>query len=1178
MSDDEHQRPESEEHMGAWLAACDDAMAVGSSPEELCPADLPPELRLRLEGDLAFLERLRLDLRPGAAPTSPETPDPGSTLDLRPVMAPVPTGALEPGPASQPPASGLGRFRIRRELGRGGFGVVYLADDPRLGRAVALKVPRADALAAPELRQRFFQEARAAAALDHPNLVPVYEAGEAGPVCFIASAFCPGSTLADWLRGRTEPVPFSLAARLVATLADAVQHAHSRGVVHRDLKPANVLLETTESHGPGGPGVGPDGPPDLVPRITDFGLAKLVSDSTGAGPTRSGVILGTPSYMAPEQAKGQSRDVGPAADVYALGAILYELLTGRPPFRGESDLDTLRQVLDDEPVMPRRLRAGVPLDLETIVQKAMAREPRRRYETASALADDLNRFLEGRPILARRVSAVERCWRWCLRNPATAALLTSLALLLAAVAAGTSTAYVRESRLRAQAVASEAQVRAEAESNRRLRYASDVQLAGQLWESDEGTAEQVAALLAAQEPAPGQADLREFAWRYQWTLLDRSSIALAGHDGAIPALAFTPEGHLATIDGAGALRVWDPARRIVVHSLGPSLRPQDVPAAGLPTYVLFEPPEFPRRLRVRDVTAVELAHNGRTFAEATRDSVRLRDAATGVELRAWPRSGPARLLAFSPDGQWLAALGHDGTVTVADTVSGRETVLGSTHVGNAKPSNATALVVAADGRTVWVANAPQSGGIMALGGPTPRLWPTDPFPVWSIAVSPDGRRLASGHFQSQVRLWDAQAAGTRQADWRPNSGRVTALAFAADGQTLATGGSDAAIATWDVATARQKRRFKGHLGAIRGLVFSDDGAALASSDARGVARLWDLSGPSASRRLTEIPAEQHFYLAYSRDGRWLATAGKMEAMVWDAHSGKLAHRLPADPSYVYRVAFAPDSRTLATGGRDSAVKLWDVASGKLVRSLPGRPSDHRYYPHDAVGALAFSHDGTRLAAGFGRPGLHDPDYDQVVKVWDVASGRELRTLTGLKNTVPMMAFAPDDRTLAAACHDGTVRLWSTATWDELRTLRGPAPWQSLAFAPDGRTLAAGVESSGLIRLWDAASGRALRDLRGHASEVGDLSFAPDGRTIASASSDRTVKLWDLATGRELSTLRSQKGGTAAAAFAPDGLTLATSSSEGVRLWEAASFAEVAAAQAAQRAEATPSGAGPTPAP
>jgi WD40 repeat protein len=858
-------------------------------------------------------------------------------------------------------------YEILGELGRGAMGVVYHARHVLLNRPCALKMILAGAHADAIASVRFLAEAEAVARLHHPNVVQIHHIGAAGGLPFLELEYVDGGSLDRCLDGT--PWPARRAAALVEPLARGIAEAHRLGLVHRDLKPSNVLLSAGD-----------------LPKITDFGLAKALA--TDSGLTATGLILGTPSYMAPEQAGGRSKDVGPAADVYALGAILYELLTGRPPFRGATVLETLEQVKAAEPVPPSRLVPGLPRDAETIALECLQKEPARRYDTATALAEDLRRYQAGEPILARPVGAAERAWRWCRRNPATAGLLASLALLLTAVAAGSATAYVRESRLRAQAVAAEAEARAEAESSRRLRYASDVRLAGQLWESDEGTAEQVVRLLDAQGPAPGQADLREFAWRYQWTLLNRSGIALAGHDGAVPALAFTPEGRLATIDSAGTLRVWDPARRIVVQSLGPSLRPQDVPAAELPPDVLYEPPEFPRRLRVRDVTAVEVAHDGRTFAEAARDSVRLRDAATGAELRSWPRSGPARLLAFSQDGRWLAALGHDGTVTVADTVSGRETVLGSTHEGNARPSNATALVVAADGRTVWVANAPRDGDVLALGGPPRRVWHADVFPVWSIAVSPDGRRLASGHFRGQVRLWDALSPGTSQADWRGHAGRVTALAFTPDGQTLATGGSDAAIATWDVATARQKRPFKGHLGAIRGLVFSDDGAALASADARGVARLWDLSGPSASRRLTEIPASQHFWLAYSRDGRWLATAGGMEAMVWDAHSGKLAHRLPADPSYVYRVAFAPDGGILATGGRDSVVKLWNVASGKLVRSLPGRPSsDHRDFPHNAVGALAFSHDGTRLAAGFGRPGLHDPDYDQVVKVWDVASGR-----------------------------------------------------------------------------------------------------------------------------------------------------------------------------------------------
>jgi tetratricopeptide (TPR) repeat protein len=315
----------------------------------------------------------------------------------------------------------IGRFQVRRELGRGGFGVVFLAFDPRLGRDVALKVPRPDVLTSRELRERFHREARAAAGLDHPNIVPVFEAGEAGPTCYIASAYCPGPTLRDWLRSRTEPVPFAEVATLTAALADGAGHAHARGIVHRDLKPANVLL-------------------GAEPKITDFGLAKLADAAEPM--TRSGAMLGTPSYIAPEQAEG-TRAVGPATDVYALGVILYELLTGRPPFVGESDLDTLRQAGSQEPVPPSRLRMRLPRDLETICLKCLEKETRRRYATGDELAADLRRFVAGQSVLAAPPSAAYQLRKFVSRNRAvvTAAGLVIGALLLGIV--GTTAGLLR---------------------------------------------------------------------------------------------------------------------------------------------------------------------------------------------------------------------------------------------------------------------------------------------------------------------------------------------------------------------------------------------------------------------------------------------------------------------------------------------------------------------------------------------------------------------------------------------------------------------------------------------------------------------------------------------------------------------------------------------------------------
>jgi tetratricopeptide (TPR) repeat protein len=394
--------PAAEEQLAGLLAAYDEALKQGAAlpPVEVGTVVLPGGMAADWERAQACV-RLLEDVWPRGQPTPP-------------AAAPA---ALAPAVLAR-----LGRFEVRRELGRGGFGTVYLARDPNLGREVALKVPHPGVLADVELQKRFQQEARAAAALDHPNVVPVYEAGEIDGVSYIALAYCAGTNLADWLMQRSEPVPCAAAADLVATLAGAVQHAHEQGIVHRDLKPANVLLQ-----GKGQPTT-LDAASEvrhelgaLEPRITDFGLARLLASP--AAQTRTGTILGTPSYMAPEQAGVQGAAIGVAADVYSLGAILYHVLTGRPPFLGETLLEALHHLRFLDPITPRQLRAGLPRDLETICLKCLDKEPARRYPSARELADDLRRFVDGQPIQARPVGAVGRGVKWTRRRPAAAALV-----------------------------------------------------------------------------------------------------------------------------------------------------------------------------------------------------------------------------------------------------------------------------------------------------------------------------------------------------------------------------------------------------------------------------------------------------------------------------------------------------------------------------------------------------------------------------------------------------------------------------------------------------------------------------------------------------------------------------------------------------------------------------------
>ncbi len=418
-----------DDDFASWLAECDERLALGDSIASLDEVGVPAALLPRLEVEAAWCQLVRR-----IWPHSDQVALPGNEQ----------CGWNGAATREHPPEE-LGRFLIRRELGRGSFGVVYLAYDPRLRRELALKVPRGEVLLASELRARFRNEAMAAAGLDHPNIVPVYEAGEEGPCCFIASAYCPGITLAAWLRGRTRVVPHQIAAKLVATLAEAVEHAHRRGVLHRDLKPSNVLLEMPA-------GWAEDRQQDndirdLVPRVTDFGLAKLLDDELAPGaplnPTQSGVLVGTPSYMAPEQAEGKRGAVGPAADIYSLGVILYEVLTGRPPFQGDSVLDTLVLVRTQDVLPPSKLRQRLPRDLETICLHCLNRQPQARYRAAGELAEDLRRFLAGEPIRARPAHPVERAVKWVRRHPATSALGGAAATATLAIAIVIAIATVR---------------------------------------------------------------------------------------------------------------------------------------------------------------------------------------------------------------------------------------------------------------------------------------------------------------------------------------------------------------------------------------------------------------------------------------------------------------------------------------------------------------------------------------------------------------------------------------------------------------------------------------------------------------------------------------------------------------------------------------------------------------
>jgi WD40 repeat protein len=1047
----------------------------------------------------------------------------------------------------RPAPKQFGRFEVLRELGRGGCGIVYLAVDPTLRRRVALKVPRPEALHTPELHARFVREAKATAGLDHPHIVPVHEAGALGPVWYIASAYCEGPTLAAWLREQQSPVPARTAASLVAVLAGAVQHAHSRGILHRDLKPANILLsrpatESTESTGEKTASASSVASvANYVPKITDFGLAKVLETDlegptlqggpAGAGaeaPTRSGVLLGTPRYMAPEQAEGRSREIGPPADVYALGAILYEVLAGRPPFEGATDLATLRLVLSEDPLPLRRLRPDVSRDLEAICLKCLEKEPRRRYASAALLAADLERFLRGEPTQARPAGAARRALKWARRRPAAAALVGVSALALLGLLAGaawhsaeqhrsnTALARTNADLEKANAELREAAAREQQQALhlRRLLYANELKLVLQAWQK--GQPAQAVEWLDALRPRPGQDDLRGFEWYYLKGRCHPFHAVWRGHQGSVDALAVSADGQ--TVASAGrsrALRLWDVATGQTRAVLAGHAHPVDILA---------------------------LSPDGQVLASGGGEGrdVRLWDLTTGKERARFTVGAHLGAFAFTPDGKQLA-------VGSADGVKFWEVATGQPATGFLKqPTKVLGLAIAPDGRTIATGN--EDGTVRlwdVASGRQRRVLRGHDELVRCVAFAPDGLALASGGWQDgKVNLWDLAAGQLRATLGGPRC-HVRSVAFTPDGRALAAStipigkGAPAGageIKLWDVATgAPLPCAFERAAGQARALAFLPGGRLLVVGCTDNTVKLLD-TGPRPKRQDLpgHAPAET-WALAFAPDGRALASAGDDHLVrLWDARTGRQRAALQGHEQLVSAVAFSPDGRTVASASYDQTAKLWGADTGRLRATLTGTEGPLR--------CLAFAPDGRTLATG---------GHDNAVRLWGSATGRALASLTGHAKAVRGVAFSPDGTMLASGGEDGKVQLWDTTTRQPRCVLDDTDQVHCLAFAPDGKALACGNEV-GVVRLWDVATGRERAALKGHVGRVYALAFAPDGRTLATAGDDKTVRLWQAATGEEVLALEGHATRVNAVAFAPDGQALASASHDGkVTLWRTA---------------------------
>jgi WD40 repeat protein/serine/threonine protein kinase len=975
------------------------------------------------------------------------------------------------GPAPPPPA--VPGYEILGELGRGGMGIVYQARQVSLNRLVALKTLLAGAAVTPEQLARFRTEAEALARLQHPNIVQVYEVGTAEGQPFFAMEYVDGGSLAQALTGGRWPVgdreAEHQAAQLLETLARALHAVHQCGIVHRDLKPANILLQLQNAESR----IQNEKPPPgsafciphsafCIPKVTDFGLARVQAAERRL--TQTGQAMGTPSYMSPEQARGAVGTVGPATDIYALGAILYELLTGRPPFEDVTPAQTLARVLDAEPVSPARLRPSLARDLVTICLKCLEKEPSKRYASALALAEDLRRFQNGEPIRARPVHSVERAWRWCRRRPVVAALLglsAGLALALV-ISVLLYNARLREVNVRLE----EALTKTERQVVTEHRQLVLLHVTAGMRDLNEG--DSFTALLWLTEALALDGDRPDEVRKHRvriGTLLRQCPRLVQFWAGGGPVLCARlgeRDGWVAAADEKNAIHVWNMRTG---EPVGPALTPSTA------------------------VSRAAFSADGRLLATATGDgTARVWDVATGAaRTPALPQGGRIEWLGFSADGGALLIRRVDFQIRfwkmgARPPVSWRGLPGSALRYSGFSDDGRWAFTLNAGGEgRVWdVATRQPVGTSLAAGAG-----------VRGAAFSPDGGRVALVGPDHAVRVWDV-ATGRPVGEPLRHTHSVNRVAFSRTGDRIVTASTDHAARVWQLSTGRLLVPPLRHDSPVEYAAFSPDGRRVVTGGDDNRARVWDAAtGEAITPPLLHNGSVG--WAAFGRDGGRLLTVGMDgSARLWElaGPAGRQIGTRRLGKQTKRTETTSPDGRRLLRWGRGNIARLIDAATGKPL----GRTLHHRSF----LSCGAFSADGRRVATG---------SDDKTARVWDTATGDAVLPPLLHRGSVSAVAFSSDGFRLITAAEDHTARVWDAVTGEPLTpSLRHPRQVVSASFRADGNQ-ALTVCSDGVVRSWNLRPDeRPVADLRRLACVLAGCRLRPEQRLVPAAPAELSA-LW-----------------------------------------------------------------------